>query len=160
MPIPPREECKFPGARAGHSSATRSFLPRKKVFDLDRGRGQGGANKKVMKRGETNSLAERNNIRGRYSRFVEAAGPFDSDRGRKETRADSARRSWPPFNRTKLRVITRERALKRLRLKGIRRGGRSDAYALRSRVITRACVRRGPSRHRPTGSKRRSININ
>lgn len=151
---------QIPGARAGHSSATRSFLPRKKVFDLDRGRGQGGANKKVMKRGETNSLAERNNIRGRYSRFVEAAGPFDSDRGRKETRADSAQRSWPPFNRTKLRVITRERALKRLRLKGIRRGGRSDAYALRSRVITRACVRRGPSRHRPTGSKRRSININ
>lgn len=68
MPIPPREECKFPGARAGHSSATRSFLPRKKVFDLDRGRGQGGANKKVMKRGETNSLAERNNIRDSWKR--------------------------------------------------------------------------------------------
>lgn len=97
-----REECKFPrgGTRAGHTAQPHARSSRgRRSSTWTTGRGacdagmQGRANKKVMKRGETNSSAERNNIRGRYSRFVEAAGPFDSDRGRKETRADSTR-SW------------------------------------------------------------------
>lgn len=54
-------------------------------------------------------------------------------------RERTARGPGPPFNRTKLRVITRERALKRLRLKGIRRGGRPCVRAALARNY--ACMR-------------------
>lgn len=98
MPIPPREECKFPAGREPAATALgHTFVPPAekglRLGDLGR-EGKGGRAMRAGKSeekgdetgGETNSSAERNNIRGRYSRFVEAAGPFDSDRGRKERR--------------------------------------------------------------------------